>query len=195
MRRAILVLGCSAYLSGCHKEPRLAILPVPPRSTGPAPDPLKNLPDPPFAGTVEIVNLQLPPVLQTPIPAQPPPPPREPRRRVRPTGISPAGAVAAPEPEVTPAMGAPLPRLGQILSTEERRAYEASIDESLQAARSSLGKVSVKRLTGSQLGTYRQVQVFVRQAEALRRSDLVSAIGLARKAKLLARELAASQPR
>jgi hypothetical protein len=188
-RRLIMVLGVSAILGACHKQPRVAVLPVPvPRVLEPI-DPLKNVPDPPSPDAGGAVAAgQLPVILQPSIQQQAPPPAR--RRRV---AQAPPAPLPSPEPPTPPVVEESLPQLGQILTQTEQRTYNRLINQDLQATRASLASISMKKLGEGQQQTYRQILMFVRQAEKLSKTDLLSARGLSRKANLLAKELAASQ--
>ena len=85
------------------------------------------------------------------------------------------------------------PRLGQMLSDDQRRDYETHIHDALERARANLSKArSNTKLTDAQQRMAAQVETFIYQAEDRRKTDLVSARSLAERADLLARDLAES---
>lgn len=101
----------------------------------------------------------------------------------------PGAQTAAPQ-EAAPA---PVPQLGQMLSDEQRRDYEARIHAALQRARANLRKARGNpRLNEAQQRMAAQVETFVEQAEQRRKTDLVSSRSLAERADLLARDLVES---
>jgi hypothetical protein len=114
------------------------------------------------------------------------------------TSVTPsAGAQAAvPAAPASPPQGAappPVPQLGQMLSEEQRRDYEARIHDALERARANLRKARGNpRMTEAQQRMAAQVETFVDQAEERRKTDLVSSRSLAERADLLARDLAES---
>ena len=76
-----------------------------------------------------------------------------------------------------------------MLSPEQRRVTEADIDRRLNGARDSLRSLNGRSLSQSQQSTVAQIQSFMEQAEAARKTDLSSARSLAEKADILARDL------
>lgn len=86
----------------------------------------------------------------------------------------------------------PLPRLGQILSTEERRAYDQLIDRSIERAQRSLSFVLGHSLRPDQTAAVRRIRAFIEQAGAARERDLALAKNMADRALLLAEDLARS---
>jgi hypothetical protein len=83
----------------------------------------------------------------------------------------------------------PLPRLGQILSTEERRAYDQLIDRSIERAQRSLAFVLGHSLRPDQTAAVRRIRAFIEQAGAARERDLALAKNMADRALLLAEDL------
>jgi hypothetical protein len=115
--------------------------------------------------------------------AQPAPPPQRP--------IQTGAADESPAPEgneVSP----PLPRLGQILTAEERQAYNRMIDNSIEAARRNLTVILSHTLRPDQMEAVRRIRAFIEQAKAARERDLALARNLADRAVLLAEDLARS---
>ncbi len=81
--------------------------------------------------------------------------------------------------------------LGLMLSAQEQARYLKGIDDELKNARKNLAAASVRNLDNSQRAIAKQIEMFIGQAEQLRKSDVVAAAGLSRKADLLARDLLA----
>jgi hypothetical protein len=116
------------------------------------------------------------------------------KKPARPTAApTPAAASSAP---VTPAVQpstAPSdpPKLGDILSADEVKQYNASIDQSLSRAQTSLNAVVGRQLSKDQQADVEQIRSFMAQAKATRASDPSGAKSLAQRADVLARDLAA----
>lgn len=117
------------------------------------------------------------------LPGPTPQPAKHPR-----TQAHPPPATAEPAPS-TPA---PPPQLGQILSAQEQQHYTRLTDEALGRARGLVRKLGARRVTAEQQAAYDRILIFIRQAEELRRRDLVQAASLAERAAVLAADLAAS---
>ncbi|MDQ2945950.1 MAG: hypothetical protein M3Y27_08420 [Acidobacteriota bacterium] len=81
------------------------------------------------------------------------------------------------------------PQLGQMLSSTEERQYNAAIDQSLSRAQEDLNLLSNRHLTADQQSSLHEIQELIRQANATRKVDLISARALADKAQVLARDL------
>ena len=90
--------------------------------------------------------------------------------------------------EVSP----PVPRLGQLLTSEERQAYHRLIDNSIEAARRNLTMILGHTLRPDQTEAVRRIRAFINQAETARERDLALAKNLADRALLLAEDLARS---
>jgi hypothetical protein len=108
----------------------------------------------------------------------------------------PAPSLPVPSPPspagVGPDSPAPAPKLGDVLTADERNKYDASIDESLAHARTSLDEIKQHRLTADQGNEVEQITNFMKQAQASRASDLAGAKSLAERAEVLAKDLAAA---
>lgn len=104
-----------------------------------------------------------------------------PRRAQTAPPAIPAGPSQAPPMEA--------PRLAQMLSRDEERQYNISIDTSLSDAQANLQALSDRKLTEEQQNSVRQIQDLVRQANELRKTDLMSAKRSADKAAVLAKDL------
>jgi hypothetical protein len=84
------------------------------------------------------------------------------------------------------------PRLGDVLTSEQERQYNAEIDQSLTRAQSSLGSIANRQLTKEQQAVVTQVQSFIQQAQTSRKTNLPAARSLAERADVLARDLVGS---
>jgi hypothetical protein len=101
----------------------------------------------------------------------------------------PVPTVTAPKP---PTVGAPptvAPRLSQILTPAEQRENTRTLDESLNRVNRILTIVEGKNLTPSQREIADRIRTFRKQAEQVREQDLLTAVSLARRADLLAKDL------
>lgn len=116
-----------------------------------------------------------------------PPPPAPPKKPV---------IVAAPRPSPPPVPPEPAqaPRLGQIFTADQSRDYNRALDESLNRVRGVLAVAANRRLTPEQDRVVVRIKTFVMQAEQAREQDLVTAVNLARRADLLAQDLAGRLP-
>lgn len=122
---------------------------------------------------------------------QPPRAAKKAARSKKPAGSPAASATAAPAPAAAdPAT--PAPKLGDVLTADQQRQYDASIDQSLAHAQSSLDRIKEHRLTAAQADEAEQVASFMKQAQAARASDLAGAKSLAERAEVLAKDLAAA---
>jgi hypothetical protein len=82
--------------------------------------------------------------------------------------------------------------LGDILTPDERKQYNASIDQSLSHAQSSLSSIGSRQLDKDQQAEVEQIRNFMQQAQSKRGSDPAGAKSLAERAEVLARDLAAT---
>ncbi len=187
---ATLVLAGSLAASGClfgskTKPPRVFVPPPVSAKLPPEPAPAPELPPPPgvnppvesgttVAGTGELPSPPAPPPKPTP-PAKPPKPPEETTATV---------TTPAPAP----------PRPAQIFSPEEQRAYSKQFDESMDRVKTALGQLEGKSLTAEQRDVVKQIRTFQIQAEQAREADLLTAVNLARRADLLAKDLLGRLP-
>ena len=94
-------------------------------------------------------------------------------------------------PKATAARGV-IPRLGPVLTREQRRERNRLIDRDLDAARRIVTGIVAGDLTAEQVNSVRRIREFLRQAEEARSRDPALARNLADRAALLARDLAAS---
>ena len=119
------------------------------------------------------------------IPAPPPAAQRVPKARRAPT-TQPASPAATPS-VAEPAAGAP--HLGQMLSGAEERQYNLALDQSLSRTRDNVNLLANRHLTADQQSSLQEILELLRQANATRKVDLISARALADKAQVLARDL------
>jgi hypothetical protein len=193
LRALSLVVLLTTFATGCRKRHvavPVAPLPAPavPAGTAPAPAPTPAAP----AG--------LPPESQPAVPVTQPQnaPPQEDanqkNRSPQPQAPQPPPAQAPQNPPPRRPNGQPTqaPRLGDILTPQQERQYNTAIDQSLARAQSSLGSIANRQLTKEQQGVVTQIQGFVQQAQATRKSNLPAARSLAERAEVLARDLAGS---
>lgn len=112
-------------------------------------------------------------------------PPPQPRPSVQ------AGSEERPVPDGTEG-STPVPRLGQILTAEERQAYNRMIDRSIDAAQKNLATILGHTLRPDQWAAVRRIRAFIEQARTARERDVALARNLADRALLLAEDLARS---
>jgi len=181
-----VVLVFSMASSSCwfRKSPPVFTPPPPqtqPQTTVPEPP---TLPAPPKieggdpSATLPLVTATIP---EAPGPTKPKPAPRT-RGPATPPPKSTAPATPSPE---TPAP----PRLAQIFTPDQLRAYNRALDESLDRVRKALAILGRKTLNAEQSEKVVQIRTFEKQAEQAREQDLVTAVSLARRADLLAQDL------
>jgi hypothetical protein len=106
---------------------------------------------------------------------------------------------AAPEAEPTPAPTVPTPvpatpQLTEILTDDRRRQYETDFSESISRAQAAVSRAVGRKLSARQQQTVDRIEMFLKQAEDSKGKDLVTAMALAHRADLLARELQRSLP-
>ncbi len=76
-----------------------------------------------------------------------------------------------------------------MLTPEQTREYNRTIDESLDRVRKIVATMSRRTLTPDQTEILNRVLVFQRQAEENRAQDLMVAVSLAKRADVLAKDL------
>ena len=94
-----------------------------------------------------------------------------------------------PRAFVPPPETPPLPKLGQIFTAVQLREYNQALDQSLERVRKALAIAAGKNLNANQSEIVNRIRTFQKQAEQAREQDLVTAVNLARRADLLARDL------
>jgi len=178
-RAAAVALLCLALAVSCNPF-RRSKPPAPPPA--PAPRPVSQPAD--QAGGIAPPPELPPPDLKLPEPQPPelsvpkPPPPPKPVRKTQPKASPPAPA-SSPQP----APAAPeVPQLRVVLTAEEQRRLNQTIDARLARARAALSRAPDSP-------TARQVRTFIDQCEEARKTDLLRAAALAERADLLAQQL------
>ena len=94
-----------------------------------------------------------------------------------------------PQPEPTP-----VPKLGQVFTAEQVRDYNKSYEDSLAGVRRSVTAIERKILSAEQAQMLESVRAFQKQAEQAHEQDLLTAVNLARRADLLAKDLLGRLP-
>jgi hypothetical protein len=177
------------WTSACQKKQAVVPLPSPPAATQPASTQAPATPaaagsQPPDAVTTTHAQEATP--YQVNKPPQPTPAAKKPPR----TATAPAPAPSTPA--TPPAPAAPAPKLGDILTPDERKQINAAIDQSLSRAQASLNSVGGRQLSKDQQAQVEQIRNFIGQAQATRASDPSGARSLSERAEVLARDLVAS---
>ncbi|MCL4795723.1 MAG: hypothetical protein KJZ84_14270 [Bryobacteraceae bacterium] len=190
LRNAVAMVVLAAALGGCFWRKRPAPAPPPPPPPLPAPvqpQPPEPMPPPGIEPRQEELPVEpAPSVERTELPPAPKSP-AAPRRRVTPAPAAPP----APEPEEE-AVAAPAPQLGEVLKPETRAALQAQYDSATAQARQDLDRISGQKLNAGQAQSAARARAFLAQAEGMVATDPRSAAELARRAALLARDLANS---
>ena len=177
----LLVLSLGSTSCWSRKPPR-AFVPPPAQ---PKPVIVAVPPEVPAAPEIDAeATATLPPDLPSTMPSAPPPPPAAPPRRPATAAAPRTTPPPAPQPE-TP----PLPKLGQIFTAAQLREYNQALDQSLERVRRALTIAAGKNLNANQSQIVNRIRTFQKQAEQAREQDLVTAVNLARRADLLARDL------
>jgi len=186
-----LVVTASMASSSCffgHKQPARVFIPPPqPPSTSAAKTPPPDLPAPPPVAASEDAS-QAPKVPESAVVLTPPPP--APAKRV---------PKPAPKAQVTPPPPTPDPSpsvapMRQIFTPQQLEAYNRSLKESFDRVDGALAKLEGKKLNPGQLQTADRIRTFRKQAEQVREQDLVTAVSLAKRADLLAKDLLGHLP-
>jgi hypothetical protein len=183
--------GCALFMaaalasSSCflgHKQHTRVFIPPQPPAAEPAKETPPDLPAPP-AVAASAKATDAPEVPSTVVIA--PPPPAPPKRPPTPPPKVQATAPITPEPPA-PAVA---PRLGQIFTPGQLKEYNRSLQESFARVDKALARLNGKRLTPEQAETADRIRTFRKQAEQAREQDLVTAVSLAKRADLLAKDL------
>lgn len=111
--------------------------------------------------------------------------PEAPKRAVR----RPAPAIAPVKPPAVSAPESAPPKLAQMFTAEQLRENTRALDESLERVNRALAMVEGKNLTPDQKEIAERIRTFRKQAEQAREQDLLTAVSLARRADLLAKDL------
>lgn len=209
----MLAPSCSVFRKPAKKAPPPPAAPAPaarPKAQPPPKPEEVTLPSPPQ------ISPQGPDVTQQPpVPTQtgtlPPPPKRRRGRVAKPATASEAGTTAmppataqtpggaqqpgaaaspqAPAPQQPAANEAAVPQLEEILSPEQRQAFNEAIDRNLARAQRSVEVLQGRRLNREQRTNLARVRTFIQQATESRKVDLPRAKNLAERAGVLADDL------
>ncbi len=172
--------GAVGFSSCAHKAPR-AFNPPPVAARAPGPIP----PTPEIASPPEVA---FEPVVYD-FPRQTDSGSQFPVLPVRRPSRAPVANIPKPQPAPNEAPSAPPLRLSQILTPEEFRRNTQDLEKYTESVKSRLAKVVGKGLTPEQKDIAERVQTYLTQAEQAREQDLVTAVNLARRADLLAKDL------
>ena len=191
-RTAVLSVALASFLptSGCifgPKKQARVFVPPPPKKIDPAalkPPAIAAAPD------VAVQNPETPtlftsigfPSVEFQPPAPPPPPPRPPRV------VTPAKATPPP---VVPE---PAPKIAQIFTPDQLRDYTRTLDDSLNRVERNLDTLSKRNLNAEQRDRIEQIRDFMKQARQAQEQDLITAVNLAIRADVLAKDLLDHSP-
>jgi hypothetical protein len=189
MRKTRLIFGIFALSlasTSCLRQKTQArvFTPPPVRAQPKVEDAIPNLPDAPRIA-IDEASIVPPPLPENPdLTTEMPEAPKRVARRPAPV-IAPPKPVAqgpvAPEPVA--------PKLAQMFTPEEVRENTRALDESLDRVNRILVIVEGKNLTAEQKEIAERIRTFRKQAEQAREQDLLTAVSLARRADLLAKDL------
>jgi hypothetical protein len=180
------ILALSLASTSCWRQKAQArIFTPPPVRPEPAPpDSQQALPDPPAidadsASAAPPALVDMMPEIALAVPAAPKPVVRRP------------APVAPPKPAVAgPAAPEPVaPKLAQMFTPAELRQNTQILNDSLERVNRALAIVEAKNLTADQKEIAERIRTFRKQAEQAREQDLLTAVSLARRADLLAKDL------
>jgi hypothetical protein len=178
--------------SACQRRRHVAVpLAAPPAAIQPAPaataPAVTNTETPSPAATAPHTTPAPPSQEASPYQINKPPPPPAPavKKSTRPTTVPAAAPIPTP-----PAPAPPPPKLGDILTADEQKQYNAAIDQSLSRAQTSLNLIGGRQLNKVQQAEVEQIRNFMQQALSARASDPAGAKSLAERAEVLARDLA-----
>ena len=185
-KSAVLALSLGASSCWFKKHPAAGVFVPPPVQAAPIPadpDP-SSLPPAPKIETNP--SIKKPPAVseEMPRPETNIPPRPQPVRRPTP---APKPAASSPANQAQP--DSPPRRLGQIFTPQQVNEYTRLLQESLDRVRRALGTIEGKRLNREQADVVTQIRTFQKQAEQARNEDLVTAVNLARRADILAKDL------
>ncbi len=189
IRSAVALLVLAGSLTGCswRKRPAPAPLPPPPLPSPVQPQPPEPMPPPGIEPRPEALPADPAPGVEEKELPPAPKPPAPPRRRASPAPATPA----PPEPEEE-AAAKPAPQLGEVLTPDRRAALQGQYESAIAQAKQDLERISGRKLNAEQNQSAARVRAFLVQAESLMATDPSSAAELARRAALLARDLANS---
>jgi outer membrane biosynthesis protein TonB len=199
-RSIIVAVTMMMALGGCHfpGKPKTEPIPVPdpPRPIAPAKasstptKPSSELPPPP---PIQTKTPDLKPEVTQVIAEQPVPPKPKPKKKVVTKKTRPPVLASPPPTETLPATDpASVPKLGELISEDQRAGYLRACDAGLARARQALNQLKGVSLTHEQTEAVERIRTFIDQAEQARQSDPRTARQLADRADLLSRDLVRS---
>jgi len=148
-------------------------------------DPSPQLPEAPRIDLDTASNVP-PPLPEIPdLTAEIPDAPKRVAKRPAPPAPAPKPVAQGPVAPEAPAV----PKLAQMYTPEELRENTRALDESLDRVNRILVIVEGKNLTADQKEIAERIRTFRKQAEQAREQDLPTAVSLARRADLLAKDL------
>ena len=184
---AVLCMG----LDGCLFFPNHKPQPV---QTPPQPTPAELKPPPPkvepLPGPAPKIETK-PPEVPSAVAVAPNPPAPHKRKPKKPVVAS-TGTAQSPPIATTPDPTPPpvtIPKLGEILSDDQKLQYQKICDESVLRAKGSLALLRGYTLTSDQKQSVTRINAFIKQAEQARNKDPQTARQLAERADLLSRDL------
>ena len=180
-----LSLASTSCLRPPPKNPPRAFTPPPTHAPPAVSNTIPTLPQaPPIAADeASLIPPQLPDLTPETFPEVPEAPKRV-THRAAPV-VTPKPPVVATPPESPPAP----PKLAQLYTPEEQRENKRTLDETLERVNQQLTKIEGKTLTPEQKEEAERIRTFRKQAEQAREQDLLTAVSLARRADLLAKDL------
>ncbi len=195
MRNARAIFGILALTlasTSCLRQKTQArvFIPPPSRPAIQVPQEPPALPEPPQIGTDP--SQVAPPALPEMTPGVFGEIPDAPKRVAKrpPQRLEPPKPVTGP---ATPEPAAP-PKLAQMFTPEEFRQNTKILEESLDSVTRTLAIVEGKNLTPEQKEIAERIRTFRKQAEQARDEDLLTAVSLAKRADLLAKDLLGRLP-
>ena len=185
---ATLLLALAS--TGCFwkKKPPAPPATPPPQTKSTAT--LKPAPPPPKLETAEPTTA--PPAVAVKLPDTPKPPQtKQPARRARRWNpVSPKTQAPPPPADSGPeALPAPAPKLGDLITDAQRADLLKRCDQAIQQARTALDQLAAKQLSPESAESAGRARVFIQQAEQARSRDPQTALQLAQRAEVLARDL------
>jgi hypothetical protein len=190
MRKSRMIFGVFALSlasTSClrPKTQARAFTPPEPRTWPAPPDTIPTLPDAPQIAADQ--SLTIPPPLPGMTPETMPEVPEAPKRVAR----RPTPTVTPPKPPVAAPAESPVtaPRLAQMFTAEELRDNTRTLQETLDRVNRALAIVEGKNLSADQKEIAERIRTYRKQAEQAREQDLLTAVNLARRADLLAKDL------
>ncbi len=186
---AVTILALSS--TGCFWKTKPPAPPATPPPQTKSTATLKPAPPPPNLETT--VPNTAPPPVAVKLPDTPKPPQaKQPARRAK--RWKPAAIKTQPTPAPVTDSGPeappmPAPKLGDLLTDTQRADLVKKCDQAIQQARAALDQLAAKQLSPESAESAGRARVFIQQAEQARGRDPQTAVQLAQRAEVLARDL------